>query len=306
MRWTGCLVALAAVGAQLPAPPNTEIFLASFSQDASGVHVGTPIDITNNPGYDNQPFFTPDSRAILFTSMRDGKQTDIYRYTLATKQTTQVTRTPESEYSPTVTPGDMLSVVRVELDGHNMQRLWEFKPDGTDPHVVLDKVTRVGYHAWADDHTLALFILGVGKAPATLELADTSNQSTRTVATDIGRSIQRIPRTGPVTHISFVERKRVSDFTYWIVNQLDPRTGDVQPLAPPFKTSGSDMDLAWTSDGSMVLTARGADIYGWRRGDSDWKRVASVERLSFTHLSRMSISPDGKWIALVAEPLAPR
>ena len=306
MRWIGCLLALATLAVQLPAPHDTEIFLASFSQDASGIHIGSPANITNNPGYDNQPFFTSDSRAILFTSMRDGKQTDIYRYTLATKQTAQVTHTPESEYSPTVTPAGMLSVVRVELDGHNTQRLWQFTPDGTDPHVVLENVTRVGYHAWADEHTLALFILGVGKAPATLELADTRGQSTRSVATDIGRSIQRIPRTGPVTHISFVERKRVSDFNYWIVNQLDPRTGDAQPLAPPFKADGSDMDVAWTPDGSMLLTVRGADMYTWRRGDSEWKRAESLERLSLRRVSRLALSPDGKWIALVAEQSAGR
>lgn len=309
MRWIGCFAALWALLAQPQAPPDTEIYLASFSQDASGVHLGLPVDITNNPGYDNQPFFTPDSRAILFTSMRDGKQTDIYRYTVATKQISQVTHTPESEYSPTMMPSGRISVVRVELDGHNTQRLWSFAADGTDARVVLEDVTRVGYHAWADDHTLALFILGpTNNAPATLQLADTGTGRARVVdnATDIGRSLQRIPRTGPVTHISFVERKRVSDFTYWILNQVDPRTGDVQPLAPPLKADGPDMDTVWTPDGKMVLTVRGADLYAWRRGAADWKSVTSLERLSLRRVSRMAISPDGKSIALVADPPASR
>ena len=35
---------------------------------------------------------------------------------------------------------------------------------------MLADVKPVGYHAWADDHTLALFVLG---QPATLQLADT-------------------------------------------------------------------------------------------------------------------------------------
>lgn len=286
------------------APPDTEIYLASFTDDAKGVRIGAPTDITNNPGYDNQPSFTPDSRAILFTSMRDGKQTDIYRYTLATKHVAQVTHTPESEYSPAITPSGMLSVVRVELDGHNTQRLWQFRPDGTNPRVVLEKVARVGYYAWADDHTLALFILGVGRAPATLELADTKGilfQPTRVVATDIGRSIQRVPGTGPTPHVSFVQRRKVSDFTYWIVDQLDPRSGDVEPLAPPLRAEGADMDTAWTPDGTLV-TARGPDLYAWHHGDSAWTSVASLARLGLHGVSRLAISPDGKWIALVAEP----
>ena len=38
------------------------------------------MNITRSPGYDNQPSFTPDGAAILFTSNRGGTQTDIYRY----------------------------------------------------------------------------------------------------------------------------------------------------------------------------------------------------------------------------------
>ena len=55
---------------------------------------------------------------------------------------------------------------------------------------MLENVKPVGYHAWADDHTLALFVLG---QPATLQLADTRTGTARTIASDIGRSIQRIP-----------------------------------------------------------------------------------------------------------------
>ena len=44
---------------------------------------GPWINISNSPGYDNQPSFLPDSSAVLFSSNRDGKQTDIYRYDIA-------------------------------------------------------------------------------------------------------------------------------------------------------------------------------------------------------------------------------
>jgi Tol biopolymer transport system component len=64
-----------AVGAQAP----TEIFLAPLTMQGGRPVVGTPVNITNLPGYDNQPSFTPDSRSILFTSNRDGRQTEISR-----------------------------------------------------------------------------------------------------------------------------------------------------------------------------------------------------------------------------------
>ena len=43
---------------------------------------------------------------------------DIYRYDIASQAISQVTNTPEAEYSPTVTPdGRHISVIRVESDG---------------------------------------------------------------------------------------------------------------------------------------------------------------------------------------------
>ena len=51
------------------APPDTEIYLAPMTLVNGAIDIGPAVDITNNPGYDNQPFFTPDGRAVLFTSV---------------------------------------------------------------------------------------------------------------------------------------------------------------------------------------------------------------------------------------------
>ena len=103
--------------------PDTEIFLAPLSVENGVAVVGAPVNVTRHAGYDNQPSFTPDGAAILYTSQRDG-QTDVYRYDLRDRSTTPLTDTPESEYSPAVAPdGRSITVVRVEAD--SAQRLWE-------------------------------------------------------------------------------------------------------------------------------------------------------------------------------------
>jgi dipeptidyl aminopeptidase/acylaminoacyl peptidase len=186
------LALVAAFQAAPAPPPDTEIFLAPFNA-ADANPVGRPVNITNSPGYDNQPSFTPDGRAIFFTSMRGGRQTDIYRYDIASAAVTQVTNTPEGEYSPTVTPdGEHISVIRVEADG--TQRLWRFTLDGRAPELVLAGVKPVGYHAWVDDHTLALFILGT---PASLQIADTQSGKADSVVRQIsalgGDQPDRVP-----------------------------------------------------------------------------------------------------------------
>jgi hypothetical protein len=239
---------------------------------------------------------------VLFTSVRGGgTQTDIYRYEIASKQTIRVTHTPESEYSPTITPAGALSVVRVELDGQNTQRLWQFTAAGTDPKVILENVKPVGYHAWVDDHTLALFVLG---QPATLQLADMRAGIVRTIASDIGRSIQPIPRSGSPREISFVQRERDGAATRLSVKTLHPVSGDVIALTPAVEGS-READVAWTPDGALLMAKDGA-LYSWRQGQKDWKEVASLEKMSLRGVTRLAVSPAGDYIALVGSPAQAR
>src|SRR5215831_18471340 len=72
-------------------PPGTDIFLAPLSVSGTTVTVGAAVNITARPGYDNQPSFTADGNSILFTSTHADGQSDIYRYDLASKRTSQVT-----------------------------------------------------------------------------------------------------------------------------------------------------------------------------------------------------------------------
>lgn len=289
------------------APPDTEIYLAPLKTANGAIDVGAPINITNSPGYDNQPSFTPDGTSILFTSVRgtlpaslggSTTQSDIYRYDIKTRTVARVTQTAESEYSPTVMPdGQGISVIRVEADG--TQRLWSVRPSGPkiEAAVILPDVKPVGYHAWADDHTLALFVLG---QPATLQLADTRTGTARTIASDIGRSIQRIPGTGRVNDISFVQRERVDQTVRLIVKRLTPATGDVSTITPGVEGS-READVAWMPDGSLLMAKDGV-LYRWTREQAAWKEAAALERLSLSGVTRLAVSPAGDYLALVGSP----
>jgi hypothetical protein len=274
----GAGVALAAAQQQ---PPATDVYLAELT--ATGIK--SLANISNNAGYDNQPSFLPDSSAVLFSSIRDGKQSDIYRYDIASAKLAQVTRTPEPEYSPTVTPdGRTFSVVRVEADG--AQRLWRFDLDGSNPRVILENVKPVGYHAWIDDTHLALFILGGGGAPATLQIADTTTGTAQVAATGIGRSILIRPRSGTVSFMTTGATR--------VIREYDPRTREIRDIAAPIANS---QDAAWTPGGALLM-ASGSAVHAWSAGR--WSKLLDVERVA--SITRLAVSPDGRWIALVGEP----
>lgn len=283
-------------------PPPTDVYLASLTVLDGKVVLGTPANISKSPGYDNQPAFTPDGRSILFTSVRgDSKPdpantaasgSDIYRYDIATERLTQVTSTPESEYSPTVTPdGRHVSVIRVERDG--TQRLWRFSSEGGDPELVLRDVKPVGYHAWADADTIALFVLG---RPNTLQIADIGTGTAEVVATDIGRSLNRMPEGG----ISYVQRQAREGGASLEIMQLQAKTRQKTALVRVFP-GPRDPDLAWTPDG-MLLMAHDGKLYGWRRGQPELAVVADLESAGLRGVTRLAVSPAGDRLAIVAQP----
>src|SRR5205807_3181882 len=184
----------AAARSQTPSPSPaatpgfSDIFIVDIKNERGGMQFGQPLKFTTFVGYNNQPSFLADGRSILYTSIRD-KQADIYRYDIRGGATTQITKTPESEYSPTLVPdGKNISVVRVEADG--TQRLWKFPLAGGAPSLILENVKPVGYHYWIDDHTLALFILGGTGKPNFLEILDMRTGKSEFVIDNPGRIIR--------------------------------------------------------------------------------------------------------------------
>ncbi|HVL67603.1 MAG TPA: hypothetical protein VM364_10105 [Vicinamibacterales bacterium] len=287
-------------GSQAPpqpqAPPGSEVYVAAFSPDGSGITVGTPENVSNSPGYDNQPFFSPDGASLYFTSGRGGTagatQTDIYRYDLAARRLSQVTSTPESEYSPTVTPdGRHLSVIRVEAD--QTQRLWQFTLDGKSPSLVLTDIKPVGYHAWLDASTLALFVLG---QPPTLQIADTRTGKAEIVATNIGQSVQRIPGGG----VSFVQQAGQGPERTFTITKVAMEGGKAvtKPLIAAVP-GAAQVHVAWTPDGTLLMAHDGA-LHAWRDGDTTWRKVADLKALGLEGVTRLAVSPRGDRIAIVA------
>src|SRR5512142_1750822 len=95
--------------------PSTDIWLVSLEGPGTP-RVGHAENLTQRIGYDNQPSFTPDGQSILYTRIEGNAPSDVWRISLATRETSNVTRTiVESEYSPTPMPdGRHFSTVRVE------------------------------------------------------------------------------------------------------------------------------------------------------------------------------------------------
>jgi hypothetical protein len=266
------------------APPATEIYLAPLTWSGTKVTVGKAVNITNNPGYDNQPQFLADSSGLLFSSNRDGAQTDIYRYDIALKKVVQVTATADNEYSPTLTPdGRTFTTVRGAA-----QRLWRFTLDGVDAGLAWSVQGLIGYHVWVSPTQIATFILG---QPATLQLLDLRSGGADIIEKSIGRSLLIRPNRGTV---SFVHKPQGAP---WQIKEFNPATKAVTPLTPTVE--GSE-DLAWTPDGAIVMGQK-TKLFLWREGAAGWTEIADLGKHGVENITRLTVSRDGKWIAIVTQ-----
>lgn len=284
-------LAVAGFAASLSAQarPSTDVWVVPMTSAGSVPTFGTPVNATHRAGYDNQPSFTAKGDAVMYTVTGADAQADIWRFTLPDGAPKQLTKTTESEYSAAITPdGTTYSVIRVEAD--SAQRLWRFPLDGNSaPSVVLEKLKPVGYHLWTGDHQLVLFVLGAGRAPATLQLADERTGTAEVITSNIGRALSRVPNRDVVTFL-----QQVKDSASWIT-ELDLRTKQTKRLMQP--PPGAEYHV-WTPSGAL-LAASGSRIYIWVNGR--WDVAAEFERFGVKNASRLAVSPKGNWLAFVAE-----
>lgn len=267
--------------------PDTDIYLAPLQLEAGKAVIGALQNITSRAGYDNQPMFAPDGKSIYYTAQMADGQAETFRYDVADRSIRRITTTPESEYSPTPMPDGMhFSVVRVEKD--SVQRLWRFPLAGGEPSLVFENITNVGYHTWADDTTAALFIVG---PPHKLLLANVNSGKAIAVAENIGRSLHKIPGQRA---ISFVHKP--SEEAWWI-KRLDLQSLKIEPI---ITTPPEAEDMAWSPDGRIFMGHLGA-VYVFTPGPaSHWQKIADFSKQGLAEITRLAVSPDGKWLALVA------
>lgn len=299
------LISLVARPAPSKGPQATDIFLAPLSiQDGRPV-VGTPVNVTNRAawragGYDDQPTFTPDGRAILFTSKRGDSPPHIYRYDIASKTTARLTTTPDGESSPAVMPGGTrVSVIRVErdvvrigrrrIDPDMTQRLWSVALDGSDPRLLLASVKPIGDYAWLDAGDVAAFVLGI---PSALVRADVRSGASDTLALEIARPIASLPDRGGLSSI------RRADSTYMVSVMRWPRRVWRDLIAVP---PGAH-DVVWLSS-DLALTFSNTRALYWRPGITTWIDIGDVAGGDVAYLHQPVVSPDGKWLAMVGFPV---
>jgi hypothetical protein len=267
----------------------SEIYLFDLSIQKDKVVISNPKNITNHPGYDNQPSFHTDLPIVYYSSFNDDGRSDIKFYNYKTGETKQLTNTPEREYSPTLTLDKQFISCVIQRD-NGAQDLGKYPLEGGEALTILNDMI-VGYHAWADNSHLALFILGKDNKPNTLHYLRLPTKTDTILAENIGRSLHRVPGENA---FSFIHKLTESK---WFVKKYNPRKSIISVITA---TPANQEDMCWSPDGKIFFSDSNKIVWMDQKKDKTWKAVqvnSGGELLK--GISRLAISGDGKKLAVV-------
>ncbi len=275
----------AAVAAKAQIKPSN-IFLFDVRQTSDSTFDFTkPKFLTefNASGYNNHPSFFSNKELFISCRLPGESQPDLYALDLEQLTKTQVTKTPEGEYSPFRMPDFYsFSAVRMEIAGKDtVQRLWQFPVDRlSNGQPVFKYLNKIGYYQWLNSRQVVLFLVG---NPNQLVVAETFNDRLTPIATNPGRCFRMLPDGS----LAFVLK---SDFDTWKIVKRKPMARDTEPGLIIETLPGSE-DFAVLPDGALLM-GQGSRLYKFKEGlDEDWVQIADLRFYNIRQITRLAVSP---------------
>jgi hypothetical protein len=270
-------IALQVVG-QLP---KSNIYMMDFTQIGDSIFFENPLFMTafNQNGYNNQPCFFSDDLVFLTSNYYDLEKTEILKLDISKNRLTRVTKTRESEYSPTLMPNKKyFSCIRAEKEGKD-QFLWKYPLDQSDGgQRLLDELSTVGYHCWISEDEVALFLVG---DPLKLMIANIKTGSNKYLLNNIGRCLKLSPAGELIIVHKLLDNK-------WYLKKYDPKMGTFKIIT---ETLPGKEDFGVLPDGAIIM-ATGSEIWKFDNNNiiDTWKKMDDLSNLGMNDISRISIS----------------
>lgn len=268
-------------GAQAQA--DTEVYLSMLTILEDGLILGNPENISENPGYDNQPAFDPVTGILYYARSRDG-QTDIAWMDLESGHSGWYSDTPgRSEYSPLRVPGTE-SISAIGLDTTGVQLLYSYS--GNHSEILIPDL-KVGYHLWVDADVLVCTVLIEDRMD--LVMIQPEGVQIR-LENNVGRSLHKIPGRNQVSYTKPVD----SGFKIYLLDLETLKSSELTSLPEGVQ------DVCWLPDGSLLCGGNGVLQRYFLNTDKNWQ-VAYRFKSDFGTISRLALNQSGTLLALVVE-----
>ncbi|GGX14699.1 nuclear transport factor 2 family protein [Aquimarina muelleri] len=268
------------------AQTNTEIYLFDILKKGNKQTLFNKKNISNNNGYDNQPYIIEDS-VVLFSSTRNN-QTDIAAYNIQQTKLNWITNTKTgSEYSPVRIP-DTNDISAIRLDKDGKQLLYRYKYTTGDSKVLLPNL-KVGYHTWYTKDIVISSVLE--KNGLSLVVSNLKNNTNDTIQKQVGRSLHKIPNSNLISYIS-------KENEVWEIKSLDPITKSTKTI---IHTIPKVEDMCWLPNGTILMGKENRIFKFTPKTDSRWSTFYTFMDNEIGNISRMATNSNGNKLTVVSE-----
>lgn len=268
---------------------NPEIFLFDILAEGRELHFKNGKNISNNPGYDNQPSFYSDD-VVLYSKTING-QTEIAAHKINSHEESLLSNTEiGSEYSPTRIPGTK-DIAAVRLDTTGLQRLYRYDWQDGESNLLHGDL-KIGYFAFFDEHRILTTVLA--GAGMDLVLLDLEEDTASTIVGGAGRSLHKVPGTGSM---SYTVTNEQNGLDLYLMDNMDGEPESYFLTALPQGVQ----DYVWL-DKDRILAGQDNRllIYDVLR-ESQWIDIADLAEYKLHSITRLAVNSAGDKIAIVAE-----
>lgn len=262
--------------------PNTEVWLFRLEKTKTGTVLTSPLNISNREGYDNQPTFSADAKKVYYTSIREDKQADIYTYTIASKKTTQFTKTAISEYSPSENKeGTFLHAVVVEKD--SAQRVHGIQTVSGIHEKIID-LDSVGYYCFLNADTMVYYKL---TNPHSLHVYSQKKNESRFIAYSPIRGFKPINRHTLLFGIK--DSIKVDYYTYSFVLHKAEKYATYPSISE---------DIVWHPKLGLVKS-EGTQLLRYDELTKQWLVFYDFKSFGLHKITRFAFDPLDKYLVIV-------
>jgi len=280
MQWTKLLIvlflSLQQVDAQLP---STQMHMFKLASEGKGIEVKEAwyLNGFNKSGYNNQMQFLDglDKLVISSNAYYPDSTNDILLLDFTDLSLDRLTKTVESEYSPTPISMDEFTCIRVEKDGKD-QGLWKYDINkNAAPIRLLEHLDNVGYHLWLDDERVILFLVD---DPNYMAVAYPDDDSFKVLESNIGRCFKRINSN------TFLYVHKISD-AHWVLKSHNLQNGENTTIVR-MPNGVEDFDLL--QDNTLICGNNGYIlIYDKQINQEEWLPYVDLSRFGLDNISRL-------------------
>ena len=269
------------------AQEEPEIYIMNVSTTDSIFPISNFRNASQNPGYDNQPYFI-DNSTILYARTNKGATDIVVQDTETLISQWKYAATPGGEYSPQSIPNTK-KVAAVRLDPSGLQRLYAYEENGAVSEIITD--IQVAYFAFVDKNKLLATVLSDDRLDLTM--IDVKQQQTDTLLINAGRSIHKIPNTNAM---SYTVKNEEDKFDVFQLDLKDMESYFICELPVGIQ------DYTWIDELRLLIGSNASLFVYDSFGKQSWEKVADLSEYMIENITRITVSPNGKQIALVAEP----